>query len=133
MIRRPRSKFADENGLININAPSTEDEYPEVVAWDKAYQAECDQLSEIRAAKYNRYWGRWYLNDEYLCTDIVRAPEGSFRGGCNEVYDIALSRCVSEKSRQRWILHMDEKRWIGDQGLKDLARAFGDLIKANII
>ena len=130
LTARPESRFEDDNGVINLTSLLTKLEYPEVKEWDRQYAAECDRLAAGKAARYKRHWGRWYLDGRYLCTPVYRAPEGDFQGGCHEVYDFELSRCMSEAARRQWIGHMDEKLWMGEQGLKDLQRAFDELVKA---
>jgi hypothetical protein len=91
--------------------------------------AECDRLSATEANKFPHHWGRWYLEDGYLCTKIMRPQIGNHRGGSYEVYDIDTRACISKQSGQYWVDHMAEKNWISKQGLVDLEKAFEALLK----
>lgn len=68
MEPRPRARDEDEHGVVRIVLPIRNilPEYPEVIAWDERYKAECDRLSEeaARLKKGIRQWGRWYF--EYI-------------------------------------------------------------------
>lgn len=102
-------------------------------AWNQSYATECDQLAEIEAAKYPRHWGRWYIEDDFLCTRVMSPHVGNQSGGSFEIYDFSLNHCRTEAEGRNQVQHMAEKNWIGEKGLSDLQRAFEDLIKRNIV
>lgn len=128
MRSRPRSKFEDENGVIGAEGwalmDSGETEYPEVEAWDKEYADECDRLSKLEAQRTGkRHWGRWYLTKYALVTPSIHPKNGKPEVYKCQPYDIGLDRL----KHGRWLAHMAEKNWIGEQGMKDLERALTEL------
>jgi hypothetical protein len=98
-------------------------EHPEVVDWNKEYADECDRLAELEARKTGkRCWGCWYLTKASLVTAVIRpriGGSGTIRG---EIYDIDLNRL-----NENWVRHMEDKNWIGEKGIRDLAMAISAL------
>lgn len=137
----PRSRFEDEYGCIDGKGfalmHSGVPEYPEVIAWEKEYASECDRLATLEAVKTGkRHWGRWYLNAAKPISLDTRTSTPGIDGSPNSpkrrgyVYDIALDGVSVhyKKHSHSWIRHMEEKNWMGEQGLADLQRAFDTLI-----
>ena len=128
MKARPRSRFENEDGSINLALVGEVPEYPQAVAWDKEYEDECDRLAELEAIKTGRkHWGRWYLTKTSLMTRTSRpkiGARGFSRGG---YYDIGLDRLGED-----WVGHMKEKNWMGEKGLRDLGRAISALSEDTI-
>ena len=71
-----------------------------------------------------RNWGRWWLD--------TSAPSLNFAMSWY-TYEIVLSRCHTVNERRLWLDHMAEKRYINEQDLIDLRRAFDDLVAAGIL
>lgn len=119
MRDRPRSRWQNEDGSLNLALVGKVAEYPGVVAWDIEYANECDRLAELEAIKTGRkHWGRWYLTKTSLITRTSRpkiGTRGFSRGG---IYDIGLDRLNED-----WEEHMTEKNWIGEKGHRDLGVA----------
>lgn len=119
MRNRPKSRWENEDGSINLGLVGEVPEYPEVVKWEKEYAEECDRLAEREAVKTGkRHWGRWYLCNAGLVTRTSRPNVGHYGWSRGGIYDIALNRLDED-----WVRHMKEKRWMGEQGIKDLTRA----------
>ena len=130
MRARPQSRCYGGNDEIRWWL----DPEPELIAWEQDYANECDRLATLEAEKTGkRHCGRWYLNNNTLETRISRPNldcNGYTRGN---IYEIALSGCHAERQRKNWLKHMEEKCWMGGQGLADLKRAFDELIKEGTI
>ena len=114
---RPKSKFEDKNGFVNIGLVEGPD-YPEIVEWDKQFAAECDQLSAEYAAKTKyQHWGRWFLDTRKPMSLITFSsrPSVKVEGWYSDVrvQDSTIWEAGAE-SRYRavliaeWLLH---KRW----------------------
>ena len=127
--KRPKSKFADSDGLIIMNRETinkffTEGEFSEVIEWDRKFADECDKLSTIEAQNSYTSWGRWFLDDGYLNTWIC-FPETDIKSVRRvDEYFIGIEKCRIQEQQDNWIKQLKGKRWIGEQGLKDLKRAF---------
>ena len=139
MRPRPEGRYKDKNGFVNVGLLMSEPyrEYPAAVKWDIAYKAECDRMATLIAGRYKRNWGRWYLENRYLCTVDTRPGIGGgadYKGG---EYYIALNRVDTKYGEKgngySWIKHISDKNWIGKQGLDDLKRAFDCLIESGEI
>ena len=140
MIERPRSKFEDENGSMNIMAYEESKEYPEVLAWWKEYAQECDRLSELQVAKLGkRHWGRWVLTKTRPWSlDCIQVRPGIGESSPREIqaYWIELSRIGSKgesngQTNYTWQRHLGDKNWIGKQGLADFMRAIKEIAESN--
>jgi hypothetical protein len=130
MDKRPRSKFEDKDGIENLDIELTsEKDFPQVIEWNKKYAVECDRLATIEAQNNHTSWGRWYIDDGYLSTWVCfPAIENNPVRKCY-VYDFDINRAKTLQKQDWWIEHMKEKRWMGEQGIKDLKRAFKYLLK----
>ncbi len=139
ITERPKSKFEDENGVVNIGGLFTEGEtdYPKVKEWDRKYTAECDQVSAEYAAKTGyKCWGRWFLDTRKpvsLVTFSSRAQIADQPKWKGDEYWIEITRIgahgESDGGKYTWYRHMREKNWMGKQGIIDMKRAIGDLVK----
>jgi hypothetical protein len=141
MRKRPKSRYENEDGALNIALVGEVPEYPEVRQWDNAYRAQCDQLSEIEAIKTGaRRWGRWWLDRAgpgSLNTRASRPGIGGRPSWRGDTYDIGLSRLgpngESDGGNYTWIEHMAQKNWIGPKGIADLRRAIADMARSGLI
>ena len=137
---RPKSKFEDENGLVNIGLLMALDkDYPEVYEWDKMYAEECDRLSELAAIQAGkRHWGRWVLNTtrpfSLDCIEVRPAVDDSPQRKFSP-YEIVLSRIgpggESDGSAYTWQEHMAEKNWMGTKGLEDFKKAVSEIYQTH--
>jgi hypothetical protein len=89
----------------------------------KGYADECDRLSTLEAQSNHTSWGRWFLEDGYLCTWVC-VPSQSAPYKCEYKYDFMIELCRTSEQKETWVLHMQDKNWMGEQGIKDLRRAF---------
>lgn len=126
MKERPKSRWENEDGSISFSLMGKVPEYPEVIAWDREFEVECDKLAELEAIKTcKKHWGRWWLTKTSLNTRIHRprvGARGFMKGG---IYDITLDRL-----RKDWLEHMKQKNWIGKKGILDLETALYELRQA---
>jgi hypothetical protein len=137
MNTRPKSKFEDECGVINIWKYDEKTEYAEVKAWDKEYANECSRLSEIKAAKSGkRHWGRWVLSEtEPISLDGIQVipAVGNYPQRELEPYWIELSRIgphgESDHGTYTWQEHLKGKNWISEKDLADFTIAIKELIQ----
>jgi len=133
---RPKSKFEDENGVVNIGLVEGPD-YPEVGAWDRQFATECDQLSAEYATKTGyKCWGRWFFDTRKpvsLTTFSSRAQIAGQPPWKGDEYWIEITRIgphgESDGGKYTWYQHMAEKIWMGKQGIADMKRAVADLVK----
>lgn len=126
MRARPRSNWVNGDGLVNFAKVGEVPEFPEVLAWDKEFTNECDRLAEVDAHKTGKtHWGRWRLTKQALITRTIRPRIDGDKGKPLYVgtYDIPLDDLDRGEGQQTWVEHMEEKNWLGEKGLRDLAVA----------
>lgn len=118
----PKSRFINDDGSVDWQSEAPE--YPDRVAWDKEFEAECDRLAESDAAETGKpHWGRWYLTQTSLATKTVWPEiEGQREKLYVGEYYIELDRLDID-----WVTHLGRKNWIGEKGLEDLAKAIESL------
>lgn len=97
---------------------------------DKEYKDECDRLSKLEAQNHTS-WGRWFIDDGMLCTWVIY-PGNQQLVVCKFFrYDKSIDGLKTKAHREEYLDLMASKVWVGDQGIKDLERAFKFLSKKN--
>jgi hypothetical protein len=91
---------------------------------DKIYADKCDKLSTIEAQNNHTSWGRWFVEDGNLCTWVVLPETENLPVRKCYIYDFAIDIVKNGKGQEFWVNQLSEKNWIGEQGIKDLKRAF---------
>ena len=90
----------------------------------EGYKNFCDELSTTEAQNNHTSWGRWFLDDDMLCTWVCVPKMGVHVVGKMFVYEISVKLCRTEKQQEQWLQQMSEKNWMGQSGISDLKRAF---------
>lgn len=73
-----------------------------------------------RLTTKKKRWGHWYLDETRPVSLNIDTP-------WRYPYEIILARCDNSKSREIWIQHMADKRWISTADIENLKCAFNDL------
>lgn len=96
---------------------------------DESFKEECDRLSQKEVQDCFTSWGRWFLEDNMLCTWVCTPKSKVKVVGKLFTYNIAVEKLKDEQSRAEILQELETKPWLGREGLKDWQRAIKYLSK----
>jgi len=95
---------------------------------NKEYKDECDRLSVLEAQNHTA-WGRWFCDDGMLCTWVCTPKIGHSVVGKMFCFSKNVDDLRKLEQQQEFYELMSTKVWMGEDGLKQLKRAFKYLNK----
>jgi len=90
---------------------------------DMKYAEECDKLSKLETQNHTS-WGRWFVCDGMLSTWVCVPKTGYSVVGKMFCYEREISNLKRKVDQDELVNLLEEKFWIGLDGLHDLQRAF---------
>jgi hypothetical protein len=91
---------------------------------NEGYRETCDELSEKEVSMGIPHFGRWYIEDGYICTWVIVPQVENVPIHKLFIYDFAIEVCLTKERQEQWLEHMKEKNWIGEKGINDLKKLF---------
>jgi hypothetical protein len=88
----------------------------------KSYTDKCDELSTLEVQNCHTFIGRWFVEDQMLCTWICLPEEVNVPLKKANLFCYAVEKLRSDNGQSEFITQISECDWIGERGLKDLKR-----------
>lgn len=89
----------------------------------ETYSDECDRLSTLEVQNCHTFWGRWFIDDQMLCTWVVVPSDANLPLKKANLFCYAIEKLHSDKGQAEFLRQISEYDWIGKSGRKSVMRA----------
>jgi hypothetical protein len=89
---------------------------------DKVYKDECDRLATIEVQNCHTFFGRWFIDDQMLCTWVCLPDEKDVPLKKANLFCYAIEKLRNDKGQSEFLTQISEFNWLGGKGRKDLMR-----------
>jgi hypothetical protein len=89
----------------------------------KVYSDECDHLSTLEVQNCFTSFGRWFIEDNMLCTWVCNPEEKEQPLKKANLFCYDIEKLRSDKGQSEFLRQISEYDWLGEKGLRQLKRA----------